>query len=300
MEVTAYLEVVGNWLLTTGLRIGVILILMLIALKVTRVATNRIFRVIKRHKDEVDYQKRTQTLSSVIRHVLGITILIVALIAVLGELGIEIGPVIAAAGVVGLAVGFGAQSLVKDVISGFFILLEDQIHVGDWVQIAGQTGVVERINLKMTVLRDLHGNVHFVPNGSIDVVTNLTREYSRAVLDIGVAYREDVDEVMEVMRQVDEELRNDQNFKDDILEPMEVFGLNEFGDSALVIRGRIKTKAAKQWGIGREYRRRLKRAFDERNIEIPFPHTTIYMGEGKKGEAPPLHVSVEQDGEVPS
>jgi small conductance mechanosensitive channel len=300
MDVTAYLELVGNWLLSTGLRIGVILVLMLIALKVTRIVTNRVFGVIKKHKDEEDYQKRTKTLSSVIRHVLGITILIVALMAVLGELGIEIGPVIAAAGVVGLAVGFGAQSLVKDVISGFFILLEDQIHVGDWVTIAGQTGVVERLNLKMTVLRDLHGNVHFVPNGSIDVVTNLTREYSRAVLDIGVAYREDVDEVMDVMRQVDEDLRKDPDFKNDILEPMEVFGLNEFGDSALVIRGRIKTRPAKQWGVGREYRRRLKRAFDDKDIEIPFPHTTLYMGQDKRGEAPPLHVAVEKHTEPAS
>jgi len=294
MEVSTYLEVVGNWVLTTGLRIGVILILTLVALKVTRIVTNRVFRVIKRQKDEEDYQKRTKTLSSVIRHVLSITIFIVALVAVLGELGIEIGPVIAAAGVVGLAVGFGAQSLVKDVISGFFILLEDQIHVGDWVQIAGKTGVVERINLKMTVLRDLHGNVHFIPNGTIDVVTNMTREYSRAVLDIGVAYREDVDEVIGIMKQVDEELRSDPDFKDDILEPMEVFGLNEFGDSALVIRGRVKTKPAKHWGVAREFRRRLKKAFDERNIEIPFPHTTIYMGQDKRGEAPPLHVAVEK------
>ena len=294
MEVSTYLEVVGSWLLTTGLRIGVIFILTLVALKVTRIVTNRVFRVIKRQKDEEDYQKRTKTLSSVIRHVLSITIFIVALMAVLGELGIEIGPVIAAAGVVGLAVGFGAQSLVKDVISGFFILLEDQIHVGDWVQIAGKTGVVERINLKMTVLRDLHGNVHFIPNGTIDVVTNMTREYSRAVLDIGVAYREDVDEVMAVMKQVDEELRNDPDFKDDILEPMEVFGLNEFGDSAVVIRGRFKTRPAKHWGVAREFRRRLKRTFDERNIEIPFPHTTIYMGQDKRGEAPPLHVAVEK------
>ena len=294
MEVSTYLEVVGSWLLTTGLRIGVIFILTLVALKVTRIVTNRVFRVIKRQKDEEDYQKRTKTLSSVIRHVLSITIFIVALMAVLGELGIEIGPVIAAAGVVGLAVGFGAQSLVKDVISGFFILLEDQIHVGDWVQIAGKTGVVERINLKMTVLRDLHGNVHFIPNGTIDVVTNMTREYSRAVLDIGVAYREDVDEVMAVMKEVDEELRNDPDFADHILEPMEVFGLNEFGDSALVIRGRVKTKPAKHWGVAREFRRRLKKAFDERNIEIPFPHTTIYMGQDKRREAPPLHVAVEK------
>jgi small-conductance mechanosensitive channel len=211
----------------------------------------------------------------------------------LKKLGVEIGPILAAAGIVGLAVGFGAQSLVKDVISGFFILLEDQIRVGDVVQVSGKGGLVERINLKTTILRDLAGNVHYVPNGNIDVVTNMTKEYSRYVFDIGVAYREDVDEVVEVIREIDGELRNDPAFKDDIIEPIEVLGLDQFADSALIIKARTTTKPIKQWYVAREFNRRLKKKFDERNIEIPFPHITLYMGQDKKGQSAPLHVAVE-------
>ena len=212
---------------------------------------------------------------------------------ILGEVGIEIGPIIAAAGVVGLAVGFGAQSLVKDIISGFFILLEDQIRVGDVVQIAGKGGLVEKVNLKMTILRDLAGNVHYVPNGTIDVVTNMTKDFSRYVFDIGVAYREDVDEVIEVIKQVDESLRNDPAFEKDILEPIEILGLDQFADSAVVIKARTTTKPIKQWSVAREFNRRLKKAFDEQDIEIPFPHVTLYAGQPKEGQAPPIPVNMQ-------
>jgi len=183
---------------------------------------------------------------------------------------------------------------VKDVINGFFILLEDQIRVGDVVQIAGRGGVVERVNLKMTVLRDLAGNAHYIPNGSIDLVTNMTKDYSRYVFDIGVAYREDVDEVIQVIREVDEELRNDPNFGPDILEPMDIMGLDQFADSALVIKARTKTKPIRQWRVAREFNRRLKKRFDQRNIEIPFPHVTLYMGEDKGGDAAPMRVMMKQ------
>jgi len=168
--------------------------------------------------------------------------------------------------------------MVKDVISSFFILLDDQIRVGDVVQIAGKGSLVENINLRMTILRDLAGNVHYVRNGEIDVVTNMTKEYSRYVFDVGVAYREDVDEVIEVIKQVDEDLRNDPQFKDDILEPVEILGLDQFADSAIIIKARTKTKPIKQWAVGREFNKRLKQLFDEKDIEIPFPHITLYMG----------------------
>ena len=232
------------------------------------------------------------------RYALIVLILIVATMIILKELGVEIGPLLAAAGIVGLAVGFGAQSLVKDVISGFFILLEDQVRVGDVVQIAGKTGVVEKIHLKTTILRDLSGNVHFVPNGQIDSVTNMTKEYSRYVFDIGVAYREDADEVMNVIKEVDEELRKDPAFKDEILEPIEVLGLDEFADSAIIIKARTTTKPIKQWYVGREFKRRLKKKFDEKDIEIPFPHVTLYMGQDKQGQSPPVHVSLENTNSV--
>jgi small conductance mechanosensitive channel len=173
--------------------------------------------------------------------------------------------------------------------------VDDQIRVGDVVEVAGKGGLVENVNLRMTVLRDLAGNVHYVRNGNIDVVTNMTKDYSRYVFSIGVAYREDVDEVISVIREVDKDLREDPAFKEDILEPIEVLGLDEFGDSALIIKARTTTRPIKQWGVGREFKRRLKRAFDERDIEIPFPHLTLYPGADKQGGAPPLHVVKDEE-----
>jgi small conductance mechanosensitive channel len=294
MDANAYLQKAISWSLSSGIRILLVLILAGIALKSAKVLSNRLISLALRQKEDPEFQKRTQTLGSIVRYVLVIGILIVAAMTVLKELGVEIGPVLAAAGIVGLAVGFGAQSLVKDVISGFFILLEDQIRVGDVVQIAGKGGLVEKINLKTTILRDLAGNVHYVPNGHIDVVTNMTKDYSRYVFDIGVAYREDVDEVIEVIKEVDEELRRDPDYKDDILEPIEIMGLDQFANSSVIIKARIMTKPIQQWRVGREFNRRLKKKFDQRNIQIPFPHITLYMGQDKEGQAPPLRILKEE------
>lgn len=298
MDYETFLKEIGNWAMTTGLRILLIIIISLIAIKGVQVFSVRLTEIFSRQKIDEESKKRASTLSSVIRNLLTVVVLVVAVMTVLGQLGIAIGPVLAAAGIVGLAVGFGAQSLIKDVINGFFILLEDQIRVGDVVQVAGKGGLVEKINLKMTILRDLAGNVHFIPNGNIDVVTNMTKEYSQYVFDIGVAYREDVDEVMEVIKEVDEGLRNDPDFGPDILAPIEIFGLDQFADSALIVKARTKTKPIKQWRIAREFNRRLKKKFDERNIEIPFPHVTLYLGEDKEGKAAPLRVS--RVGETPA
>jgi small-conductance mechanosensitive channel len=242
-----------------------------------------------------EYRKRADTLSAVVGYLLSTTVIVVAVVMILAELAIDIGPVLAAAGVVGIAVGFGAQHLVQDVISGFFILLDDQIRVGDVVQIADKGGLVEHLNLRVVVLRDLAGNVHYVRNGKIDVVTNMTKDYSRYVFDIGVAYREDVDEIIRVVRQIDEELRSDPEFESDILEPIEILGLDQFADSAVIIKARTKTKPIKQWSVAREFNRRLKKKFDEKGIEIPFPHVTLYMGQDKTGQAPPLNVAMERE-----
>jgi small-conductance mechanosensitive channel len=287
MDINSYLQKAGNWFLASGLQIILILILTMIALKAAKMLSTRLIAVVVRQKEDPELQKRTHTLGSIVRYVLTIVILVVATMTVLNEFGIEIGPILAAAGIVGLTVGFGAQSLVKDVISGFFILLKDQIRVGDVVQIAGKGGLVKKINLKTTILRDLAGNVHYVPNGQIDVVTNMTKDYSRYVFDIGVAYREDVDEVIDVIKEVDEEMRNDPDYKNDILEPIEILGLDQFADSAVIIKARTTTMPIKQWRVAREFNRRLKKRFDERNIEIPFPHVTLYMGQYKQGQAPP-------------
>jgi moderate conductance mechanosensitive channel len=225
--------------------------------------------------------------------VLRTAILIVAIMMSLDAIGLQIGPMIAAAGIVGLAIGFGAQSLVQDVISGFFILLEDQVRVGDVVQLNDKGGLVERITLRTIILRDLAGSVHYVRNGKIDIVTNMTKDYSRYVFDVGVAYRENVDEVIEVLKEIDAGLRADPDFKDDILQPIEILGLDRFADSALIIRARTTTKPIKQWRVGREFNRRLKMKFDELGIEIPFPHLTVYPGQDKKGGSPALRLTME-------
>jgi small conductance mechanosensitive channel len=293
MDFVNLLSVVKNWFFTAGIKIILIAVITLIVMRVIRVISSRLSDLFLRKREDEESKKRAKTLSSVIRNLLNVAVLIIALMTVLGQLGVEIGPILAAAGIVGLAIGFAGQSLVKDFINGFFILLWDQIRVGDVVEVSGRGGLVEKINLKMTVLRDLAGNVHFVPNSNIDVVMNMTKDYSRYVFDIGVAYREDVDEVIEVLKEIDTELQNDPDFKEDILEPLEIFGLNKFDDSAIVIKARITTKPIKQWRIGREFNRRLKKKFDEKDIEIPFPHRTIYVGQDKKGEAAPMRIFME-------
>ena len=290
-DVDELLESAGDWLITSGLKIFLILILTLVAIKIVQILMDKTFHhLFKNHKNDIEIQKRSDTLKSVTRNLINITIVVVAVMMILDQLGVEIGPILAAAGVVGIAVGFGAQELVKDIIQGFFILLDDQIRVGDVVNIADKGGLVENVNLRMITLRDLAGNVHFVRNGQISVVTNMTKEYSRYVFDIGVAYREDVDEVINVVKQVDAELREDSEFKTDILEPIEILGLDKFADSAIIIKARTKTIPIRQWAVGREFNRRLKKKFDELDIEIPFPHVTLYAGQNKDGNAPPLNV----------
>jgi small-conductance mechanosensitive channel len=292
MDVKALIDAGLVWLMTFGLRILLTLILMFVFIKIAQTITDRLFKRYRRGKQERDeeFRKRIDTLSSIAASLLTIVILIITAITILGLLQIPITPVLASAGIVGVALGFGAQHLVRDVISGFFILLDDQIRVGDVVQIAGKGGLVEKINLRMTILRDLAGNVHYVRNGEIDVVTNMTKEYSRYVFDVGVAYREDVDEVIEIIKAVDENMRTDPQFKDDILEPIEILGLDQFADSAIIIKARTKTKPIRQWAVGREFNRRLKKRFDEKDIEIPFPHVTLYMGQDKDGQSAPLRV----------
>jgi len=294
MNFAAFFAQLKTWFFTTGLKVILIVIITLVVMKAVRVISLRLSSLFLKKGEDEEAKKRAKTLGSVIQNFLIAVVLIIAVMTILGQLGVEIGPLLAAAGIAGLAIGFAGQSLVKDVINGFFILLWDQIREGDVVEIAGKGGLVEKINLKMTVLRDLAGNVHFVPNGNIDVVTNMTKEYSRYVFEVGVAYREDVDEVMEVIKEVDEELRRDPDFKEDILGAIEVFGLDKFDDSAIVIKARTTTKPIKQWRVGREFNRRLKKKFDERDIEIPFPHTTLYLGQDKKGEAAPMRIFMEK------
>ncbi len=297
-----YLEMVGQWAVTTGFRIVVVVVLLTIGMRAIDLVVEKILETLFRkfRRNDGELEKRANTLTGIVKATLRVIIAGIGIMTILGVLGIEIGPVLAAAGVVGLAVGFGAQKLVEDVISGFFILLEDQIRVGDVVNIAGVGGLVEKVDLRMIVLRDLSGNVHFVRNSKIDIVTNMTKDFSYYVFDIGVAYRESTDEVIEVIRQVDAEMRRDPAFKADIIEPIEILGLDKFGDSSVVIKARIKTLPIKQWNVGREFNARLKKAFDSKNIEIPFPHLTLYMGQDKLGRSPAMNVVIKEGGKIPS
>jgi len=194
-----------------------------------------------------------------------------------------VAPILGAAGVVGLAVGFGAQSLVRDYFTGFFLLLENQLAKGDVVQVADKSGTVEDVTLRYLQLRDYEGNVHFIPNGLITTVTNMSRGYGYAVMDVGIAYHEDVDEAFEAMRATAAALRADPEFAAMILEDLEIAGVERMSDSGIYLRGRIKVQSLQQWAVRREYFRRLKRVFDERGIEFPLPRMALYAettGEG--------------------
>jgi small-conductance mechanosensitive channel len=257
------------------------------------IRTFRIYMESRTHNGED--KRRLETLGRVFRYTANVLITAVAGMLVFTELGISIAPILATAGVLGLAVGFGAQSLVKDYFSGLFLLLEDQIRQGDVVQAGGKAGLVEDITLRHVRLRDYDGNVHYVPNGHIDSVTNMTRDFAFAVIDVGVAYREDIDEVFSVIREVAAGMRADPQLKDIILEDVELAGVDNWADSAVVIRLRFKVAPIQQWTVKREFLRRLKYAFDARGIEIPYPHLTVYAGQLKDGSAPEFRV-IRQEG----
>jgi moderate conductance mechanosensitive channel len=238
----------------------------------------------------VDAARRAETLGRVVRYLVALVISAVAVMLVLSEVGVSLAPILGAAGVVGLAIGFGAQSLVKDYFTGFFILFEDQIRTGDVVRIADIGGLVEDITLRHVRLRDYDGNVHFVPNGLITTVTNMSRLYAQSVMDVGVAYREDIDEVIELMKAVGRDMRADPRFKHALLDDLEMAGVERLDDSAVVLRCRFKVAPLEQWNVRREYLRRVKAAFDQAGVEIPYPHVTLYAGAGKHNPAPPFPV----------
>ncbi len=229
-----------------------------------------------------DEARRAQTLVKLLRQVIVVGVWVMAGLMALSQVGVDIGPVLAGAGVMGLAIGFGAQNLVRDVISGFFIIFEDQIRIGDIVTINGTNGQVEKITLRTVVLRDVEGVVHVFPNGTITSLSNRSTGWSAYVADVGVAYKEDTDRVTEVIRSVASEMRSDAEFGPLMIEDAEVLGVERFADSAVVIRVRLKTVPLKQWVVGREFNRRLKKAFDREGIEIPFPHVSLYAGEASR------------------
>jgi moderate conductance mechanosensitive channel len=262
-------------------RLVTIAIIILVVMFISRVVKHFSSRLVVGSGRRADLslserEQRLQTLSGVISGTVSVFLFIVAAVLILQQLDLPIGPLIAGAGIAGIAIGFGAQSLVRDFISGFFILFENQFRVGDVIRIGETGGLVERITLRATCLRDIHGVVHIIPNGEITRVSNLTFSWSRHVADIGVSYRSDPDQVIEVLKQVGREMLRDEVFGQLLLEEPEVPGLREFADSALIFRVLLKTRPLKQWIVGYEYQRRLKYAFDAAGIEIPYPHRTVY------------------------
>jgi small conductance mechanosensitive channel len=238
---------------------------------------------------------RARTLLPLGRSAAAIVIVTFAVFTVLSEVGLDIGPLLAGAGVVGLAIGFGSQTLVKDVVTGVFILLENQIAVGDVVKAGDQSGLVEAITIRTLRLRDFDGTLRIVPFSAVTTVANMTKDYSRYVFDVAVSYREDVDRVIGALKEIGTEMLTDPNFGDRILGPLETFGIEKFDESAVIVRARITTKPIAQWDVGREFNMRLKKKFDALGIERPFPHRTIYFGVGKDGGAPPAHVALERN-----
>lgn len=271
-----------SWLLEHGIRI-----LLIIALSVALyyllhhfipvIVRRTISGTMKEHPEE-EIKKRTDTLSTVFIDTGIVVIAVVAIFTIVAQIGINVAPALAGLGVAGIAIGFGAQSLVKDIFNGLLILLENQFRVGDWVAIAGVDGLVEEISLRRTVVRDFEGGVHTVPNGEIKVATNFTKEWSRVNMDISVGYGEDLDHVIAVINRVGEELAEDPEWGPDILETPYALRVQAFEDSGIAIKIIGQVKQMRQWAIMGELRLRLKKAFDEEGIEIPWPHTKVFFG----------------------
>jgi len=275
---------------STATSIVLIVVLSLIMRAVAHRLIRSFRQFVRQRAGDPGRVNRIETLGRTFRYATTVVIAIVAGSLILGELGISVAPILATAGVAGIAVGFAAQSLIKDYFNGFFLLLEDQIRQGEVVKVADVAGLVEAITLRYVRLRNFDGHVHFVPNGEIKVVVNLTREFAQSVIEIGVAYREDADEALAVMLEVGQAMRADPVFGPKILADTEMVGVERWDDSAVVLRVRLKVAPLEQWNVRREFLKRLKKAYDERGIEIPFPHLTLYPGQAKDGSAPPLRV----------
>jgi small-conductance mechanosensitive channel len=293
VDITPALDAVGGWLLSHGIRILVIIGLAYLFYRIIRALAPPILeRLVKvrgtGRRARSEHAKRSQTLSSVVTQATAIFIVVIAIFMILSEVGLDITPLLAGAGVAGIAIGFAAQSFIRDLIGGFLIIFENQYDVGDVIKAADITGIVEEVNLRRTQLRDLDGILHIVPNGEIRVASNYTMMWSRAHLNISVAYKEDLDRVMAVIRRVWEETADDPQWGPQLISRTPwLLRVNEFGDSGIVIKAVGETKPMKQWDVMGELRRRIKRAFDEEGIEIPWPHVKLYMGDKPAGSEPP-------------
>jgi small-conductance mechanosensitive channel len=285
----------GRTAIGRAVTVALIVIAAIVAWEIVSALVERNLTATDENGNAIARSQRIRTLLPLLRNAFMVVLIVLATMTALSELGLNIAPLLAGAGVVGLAVGFGAQTLVKDVITGLFILIEDTISVGDVVTVAGHGGVVEAVTIRTIRLRDLSGTVHVIPFSEVTSIENLTRDFAYALLDIGIAYREDADAVIEVIRELGAEIRKHPEYEAKIVADIEILGLDRFDDSAVVIRARIKTLPLQQWSVKRGFNLMMKRRFDELGIEIPFPHQTIYFGEDKEGNAPPAPVRLMQD-----
>lgn len=286
MEVLANFFGNVSWedIITSCLRIVMVLLLTWLAMKILRIFVSRLERNLlhesrKEGEPPTESQKRIETITRLVKQGLLLALWVTAAMVILQELGVEVGPILASAGIAGVALGFGAQNLVRDIIAGFFIILENQIRVGDVAVINDTGGLVEKINFRTTVLRALDGSVHVFPNGAIEKLANMTNEWSAYVFDLRVAYKENTDKVVEIVREVGRKLLAEDKYKVMMLGEPEIFGVDTLGESGVIIKGRLRTKPIRQWDVGREFLRRIKFAFDASGIEHAFPHRSLYLGE---------------------
>lgn len=285
-QISNITNIIFEWALTHGLKIILILIAAFVVLRILKTVIRKaIHSTVKRTyeiRDHIAIEKREATLEAIANSVIKAAVWILAGLMLISEIGINIGPLLAAAGIAGLAFGFGGQYLIRDLISGLFIILEDQYRKGDVIKIGGVSGLVQNITLRRTVLRDIDGIEHTIPNGEINITSNFTKLWSRAHLKIGVSYDTDLEKATNVLNRIGKEMAEEDKWKDDIIKPVQVVGVDDFADSAIIIKILGDTKPMRQWDVMRELRKRIKIAFDKEGIEIPFPHrVVIHKEEGK-------------------
>jgi small-conductance mechanosensitive channel len=274
-------EALARWLLGRGARITLIFVVGYFVIKIGAAATRRLEREMSRGSglDVIERTKRGQTLSRLMRKALTVVVVSLAVLMIMRELEVDITPVLTGAGIAGLAVGFGAQTLVRDVISGFFLILEDQVRVGDVAVVNGQGGLVEEVNLRTIVLRDEEGAVHVFPNGEVKTLANKSKDFSFYIITVSVPTEEDPDRVMDALRDAGASMTTDPEYQPHILEPIEIYGIDAWEAGQITIKARIKTVPLKQWFVGRELRRRITRIFGERRIAVPIPKMDVVMHE---------------------
>lgn len=286
-QLTPFLAQKSVAITEASLRLLLIMTVAYVGVRALRFGLRKLEKVLltwreREDKDRLANEKRVKTLTGMLLTICLTLVWIIAIIMGLDQIGLDVTPILAGAGIAGLAVGFGAQNIVRDLINGFFMILENQVRVGDVAVVNGTGGLVEAISFRTITLRDLSGTVYIFPNGTVTTLANMTKEWSAYVMEIGVAYKEDTDHVVTVMKRVADDLQRDPKLGTKMIEPIEIMGVDAFGESEVVIKARMKTLPIEQWAVGREYRRRLKKAFDAEKIEIPFPHRTLYMGEASQ------------------